>query len=74
MVPAKRSHGSPGIPRAYRGEQAVSNTEKLIEMARSIALTEQQSFYYFAEWLEERVNYIDDEGEANVDVSIGAAI
>lgn len=62
------------LPRGYRGEQALSNMEKLIEMARTVCFTEQEGFVYFSKWLENRVNLIQDEGEADVNASLGSAI
>jgi len=62
------------LSRGARGEQAVSNIEKLLDGARDISLREGGDLADFAEWLNERIDYIDEEGEADVDISLGGAV
>jgi ATP-dependent helicase/nuclease subunit A len=62
------------LSRGRRGAQAVSNIEKLLGRVREVSLSGQEDFLDFAQWLNERIDYIDEEGEADVDVVLGAAV
>jgi ATP-dependent helicase/nuclease subunit A len=62
------------LSRGTRGEQAVSNIEKLLDSARELSLLEGGDLADFAAWLDERIDYIDEEGEADVDISLGGAV
>jgi ATP-dependent helicase/nuclease subunit A len=60
--------------RGTRGEQAVSNIEKLLDSARIMSIEENGDLADFSEWLNNRIDYIDEEGEADVDISLGGAV
>ncbi len=62
------------LARGNRGEQAISNIEKLLERARSATLNDQEDFLTFTQWLNERIDYVDEEGEADVDIVLGGAV
>ncbi|MBN1352982.1 UvrD-helicase domain-containing protein [candidate division KSB1 bacterium] len=62
------------LARGNRGEQALSNIEKLMDRAREATLSEQEDFISFTNWLNERIDYVDEEGEADVDVVLGGAV
>jgi ATP-dependent helicase/nuclease subunit A len=62
------------LSRGNRGEQAVSNVEKLLERAREATLNDQENFLSFTQWLNERIDHVEDEGEADVDVVLGGAV
>jgi len=62
------------LSRGMRGAQAVSNIEKLLGRAREASVSGQEDFLDFAQWLNERIDYIDEEGEADVDVILGGAV
>ena len=62
------------LARGIRGEQALSNVEKLLERAREATLSEQEDLIVFANWLNERIDYVDEEGEADVDVVLGGGV
>jgi ATP-dependent helicase/nuclease subunit A len=62
------------LSRGNRGEQAISNIEKLLERAREATLSDQEDFLSFTQWLNERIDYVDEEGEADVDVVLGGAV
>ena len=62
------------LARGNRGEQALSNIEKLLEHAREVTLSEQEDFLTFTNWLNERIDYVDEEGEADVDIMLGGAV
>jgi ATP-dependent helicase/nuclease subunit A len=59
--------------RGFRGEQAVSNVEKLKDSAREIAL-QGGDLADFCQWLNDRIDYIEEEGEADIDISLGGAV
>ncbi len=63
-----------GLSRGMRGEQAISNIEKLLDRTREASLSEQEDFLTFTRWLNERIDYIDEEGEADVDIVLGGAV
>ncbi|MEW5784035.1 MAG: UvrD-helicase domain-containing protein [Bacillota bacterium] len=60
--------------RGDRGEQALSNIEKLLESARALALEEGCDLDDFSEWLNNRIDFIEEEGEADIDISLGGAV
>jgi ATP-dependent helicase/nuclease subunit A len=60
--------------RGARGDQAVSNIEKLLDAAREIMLQEGGDLADFAEWLNNRIDYIEEEGEADIDISLGGSV
>jgi ATP-dependent helicase/nuclease subunit A len=60
--------------RGIRGDQAISNIEKLLDSAREIMLKEGGDLADFAEWLNNRIDYIEEEGEADIDISLGGAV
>ena len=60
--------------RGNRGEQALSNVEKLLESARHLSLDEEYDLADFSEWLNNRIDYIEEEGEADIDISLGGAV
>jgi ATP-dependent helicase/nuclease subunit A len=60
--------------RGTRGDQAVSNIEKLLDSAREIMLQEGGDLADFVEWLNNRIDYIEEEGEADIDISLGGAV
>jgi ATP-dependent helicase/nuclease subunit A len=62
------------LSRGMRGGQAISNIEKLLDRAREASLSEQEDFLTFTQWLNERIDYIDEEGEADVDIVLGGAV
>ena len=62
------------LARGMRGEQAISNIEKLLDLARDATLSEQNDFLSFAQWLNDRIDYIEEEGEADVDIVLGGAV
>jgi ATP-dependent helicase/nuclease subunit A len=62
------------LSRGPRGDQAVSNLEKLLDGARDLCLQEGADLADFSEWLNERIDYIDEEGEADIDISLGGAV
>ncbi|MBS4006939.1 MAG: UvrD-helicase domain-containing protein [Clostridium sp.] len=61
------------LGRGTRGEQAVSNVEKLLDNARAMSL-EGSDLTDFSEWLNNRIDFIEDEGEADIDISLGGAV
>lgn len=60
--------------RGNRGEQAISNLEKLMDSAREIALQDGGDLPAFTEWLNNRIDFIEEEGEADVDISLGGSV
>lgn len=62
------------LGRGNRGEQAVSNLEKLLDSARELALMEEMDITGFTTWLNNRIDYIEEEGEADVDISAGGTV
>ncbi len=62
------------LSRGSRGDQAVSNLEKLMDNARELSLQDGADLDYFTEWLNNRIDYIEDEGEADIDISLGGAV
>jgi ATP-dependent helicase/nuclease subunit A len=60
--------------RGIRGDQAVSNIEKLLDGAREMMLVEGGDLADFCQWLNERIDYIEEEGEADIDISLGGAV
>ncbi len=62
------------LSRGSRGEQALSNLEKLMDNARELALQDDADLDYFTEWLNNRIDYIEEEGEADIDISLGGAV
>ena len=62
------------LSRGMRGGQAVSNIEKLLGRVREASLSGQEGFLDFSQWLNERIDYIDEEGEADVDIVLGGAV
>jgi ATP-dependent helicase/nuclease subunit A len=62
------------LARGNRGEQAISNLEKLLDRAREATLNDQEDFLSFTQWLNERIDHVEDEGEADVDVVLGGAV
>ena len=60
--------------RGARGNQAVSNIEKLLDSARDLSLLEGADLADFAEWLNNRIDYIEEEGEADIDISLGGSV
>lgn len=61
------------LGRGTRGEQAVSNVEKLLDSARAMSL-EGSDLTDFSEWLNSRIDFIEEEGEADIDISLGGAV
>ncbi len=62
------------LSRGLRGRQAISNIEKLLDSARDLSLLENGDLADFAQWLDNRINFIDEEGEADIDISLGGAV
>jgi len=62
------------LSRGSRGDQALSNLEKLMDNARELSLQDGADLDYFTEWLNDRINYIEEEGEADIDISLGGAV
>lgn len=62
------------LSRGTRGQQAVSNMEKLLENARDLNLQEEMDLAEFSVWLDNRIDYIEEEGEADIDISLGGAV
>jgi ATP-dependent helicase/nuclease subunit A len=62
------------LSRGNRGEQALSNVEKLLDSARQMALEGGSDLADFSEWLNNRIDYIEEEGEADIDISLGGAV
>jgi ATP-dependent helicase/nuclease subunit A len=62
------------VSRGSRGKQTAANGEKLMEQVRSLYIRENIDFYSFTEWLNNRVNYIENEGEAGLDPSQGEVV
>jgi len=62
------------LGRGNRGEQTMSNIEKLLDRAREATLNDQEDFLSFTQWLNERIDHVEDEGEADVDVVLGGAV
>ncbi len=62
------------LGRGNRGEQAVSNLEKLLDSARELALMDEMDLTGFITWLNNRIDYIEEEGEADVDISVGGTV
>lgn len=62
------------LSRGSRGEQAVSNIEKLLDSARDLTLQEDMDLKDFSAWLGNRIDFIEEEGEADVDISLGGAV
>ncbi|HBQ64950.1 MAG TPA: hypothetical protein DD727_08560, partial [Clostridiales bacterium] len=60
--------------RGSRGDQALSNIEKLLDHARQVSVEEGMELPDFAGWLRDRVEYLEDEGEADLDISLGGAV
>jgi ATP-dependent helicase/nuclease subunit A len=60
--------------RGSRGQQAVSNIEKLLDYARDISLLEDGELSDFSAWLQDRINYLEEEGEADIDISLGGSV
>lgn len=60
--------------RGSRGTQTVSNIEKLLDSAREKSLNESMDLADFSEWLNDRIDHIEDEGEADVDIQLGGAV
>lgn len=62
------------LGRGNRGEQAISNIEKVVDNARELALQENINLAGFAEWLNNRIDHVEEEGEADIDISLGGAV
>ena len=62
------------LSRGNRGEQALSNLEKLMDNARELSLQDNADLDYFTEWLNNRIDHIEEEGEADIDISLGGAV
>ncbi len=62
------------LARGKRGEQALSNIEKLLDYARNATMSVQDDFLSFTEWLNERIDFIEEEGEADVDAILGGTV
>ncbi len=62
------------LSRGARGGQAVSNLEKLLDTARDKSLEEAMDLTDFSQWLNDRIDHIEEEGEADVDISLGGAV
>ncbi len=62
------------LARGNRGEQAISNIEKLLDRAREATLSGQEDLLTFVYWLNERIDYVEEEGEADVDIVLGGAV
>jgi len=62
------------LARGNRGEQALSNVEKLLDRAREATLSSQEDFLTFSTWLNERIDYVDEEGEADIDIVLGGTV
>ncbi len=62
------------LARGNRGEQAISNIEKLMDRAREATLSSQEDLLTFVYWLNERIDYVEEEGEADVDIVLGGAV
>jgi ATP-dependent helicase/nuclease subunit A len=60
--------------RGPRGEQAISNVEKLLDGARLKSLEEGSDLVDFTEWLNNRIDHIEEEGEADIDISLGGSV
>lgn len=60
--------------RGSRGAQTVSNIEKLLDSAREKSLNEGMDLADFSEWLNDRIDHIEEEGEADVDIQLGGAV
>ncbi|KKK44473.1 hypothetical protein LCGC14_3167060, partial [marine sediment metagenome] len=46
----------------------------LLDRAREATLSEQEDFLSFAQWLNDRIDYIEEEGEADVDIVLGGTV
>ncbi|MBN2010271.1 UvrD-helicase domain-containing protein [candidate division KSB1 bacterium] len=62
------------LARGNRGEQALSNIEKLCDRAREATMNDQEDFSTFVAWLNERIDNVEDEGEADVDIVLGGSV
>lgn len=62
------------LSRGIRGEQSISNVEKLLDNARDMMLSENADLADFTLWLNERIDFIEEEGEADIDISLGGAV
>lgn len=62
------------LSRGSRGQQAVSNIDKLLDSARDLSLQEGMDLADFSEWLDNRIDFIEEEGEAAMDISLGGAV
>jgi len=62
------------LSRGNRGDQAVSNLEKLMDNVRDLVLQDSADIDYLTEWLNNRIDYIEEEGEADIDISLGGAV
>ncbi len=62
------------LSRGNRGDQALSNLEKLMDNARELSLQENADLDDFTEWLNNRIDHIEEEGEADIDISLGGAV
>ncbi len=62
------------LARGDRGDQAVSNVEKLVESARRIMLQDDGGVTEFADWLSNRIDHVEEEGEADIDIGLGGAV
>ncbi|MCL6590160.1 MAG: UvrD-helicase domain-containing protein [Firmicutes bacterium] len=60
--------------RGARGDQVLSNIEKLIDCAREMSLQENADLADFSAWLNDRIDYVEEEGEADMDISLGGAV
>ncbi len=62
------------LARGSRGQQAMSNIEKLLDSARDLSLQDHMDLADFSQWLDNRIDYIEEEGEADIDVSLGGTV
>lgn len=62
------------LSRGARGQQALSNVDKLLDSARDLSLQEGMDLADFSVWLDNRIDYIEEEGEADMDISLGGAV
>ncbi|MCP4696540.1 MAG: UvrD-helicase domain-containing protein [Gammaproteobacteria bacterium] len=62
------------LARGKRGEQSLSNVEKLIEQAREFEVQNSGLVYDFVQYLNAQIDENEDEGEADMDSVLGSAV
>ncbi len=62
------------LSRGARGDQAVSNIEKLMDSIRQLSIEENIDLSDFNQWLNDRIDYVAEEGEADIDISLGGSV